>query len=70
VETYINFYQANGAVVVPTAGNADDLPALDHFREIFPGRDVVGVPTPVVAYGGGGIHCITQQVPATRGIPR
>ena len=24
--------------------------------------EVVGVPVPVIAYGGG-IHCITQQVP-------
>jgi agmatine deiminase len=67
VETYVNFYQANGAVVVPTAGNADDLPALELLGEIFAEREVVGVPAPVVGYGGGGIHCITQQVPA--GIP-
>ena len=64
VETYINFYQANGAVIVPTAGNADDLPALEFLGEIFADRVVVGVPAPVVGYGGGGIHCITQQVPA------
>ncbi len=64
VETYVNFYQANGAVIVPTAGNADDLPALERLSEIFAGREVVGVPAPVVGYGGGGIHCITQQVPA------
>jgi agmatine deiminase len=57
-------------VIVPTAGNSDDLPALDHLRNIFTGREVVGVPAPVVAYGGGGIHCITQQVPARRGDTR
>lgn len=66
VETYINFYQANGAVIVPTAGNADDLPTLERLGEIFVGREVVGVPTPVIGYGGGGIHCITQQVPVHR----
>jgi agmatine deiminase len=64
VETYVNIYQANGSVIVPTAGNADDLPALELLGEVFEGRQVVGVPAPVVAYGGGGIHCITQQVPA------
>jgi agmatine deiminase len=63
VETYVNFYQANGGVVVPTAGTADDLPALERLGEVFPDRAVVGVPTPVVGYGGGGVHCITQQVP-------
>ena len=61
--TYVNSYQANGGLVVPTAGTAYDEHALERLREIFPGREVVGVPTPVLAYGGGGIHCITQQVP-------
>ncbi|RPI30509.1 MAG: agmatine deiminase family protein, partial [Actinomycetota bacterium] len=63
VETYVNFYQANGGVVVPTAGTADDLPALERLGAIFPDRAVVGVPAAVVGYGGGGVHCITQQVP-------
>jgi agmatine deiminase len=62
--TYINSYQANGGLVVPTAGSAYDEVGLERIREIFPEREVVGVPTPVLAYGGGGIHCITQQVPA------
>jgi agmatine deiminase len=62
--TYVNSYQANGGLVVPTAGGGYDEHALERLREIFPEREVVGVPTPVLAYGGGGIHCITQQVPA------
>jgi agmatine deiminase len=61
---YLNFYQANGALVVPTTGTEADLEALDVLRGITPDRVVVGVPTPVLGYGGGGIHCITQQVPA------
>jgi agmatine deiminase len=64
VATYVNFYQANGAVVVPTGGTGYDLTALEWLRAVFPDRQVVGVPTPVLGYGGGGIHCITQQVPA------
>jgi len=64
VETYINSYFANGALVVPTGGTgADDLAALDALRGIVPDHEVVGVPCPVIGYGGGGIHCITQQVP-------
>ena len=63
VETYINSYFANGALVVPTGGTADDAAALERLREIVPDREVVGVPCPVIGYGGGGIHCITQQVP-------
>jgi agmatine deiminase len=64
VENYINFYQANGALVVPTSGTEDDEAALDRLREIVPGREVVGVPCPVIGYGGGGVHCVTQQLPA------
>jgi agmatine deiminase len=63
VETYINSYFANGALVVPTSGTGDDEAALDALREIVPDREVVGVPCPVIGYGGGGIHCITQQMP-------
>jgi agmatine deiminase len=64
--TYVNSYQANGGLVVPTAGAVFDEYALELLGEIFPDREIVGVPTPVLAYGGGGIHCITQQVPSER----
>jgi len=63
VETYINGYFANGALVAPTSGTGDDERALERLRAIVPDREVVGVPCPVIAYGGGGVHCITQQVP-------
>jgi len=62
--TYMNSYQANGGLVVPTAGSAYDEGALERLREVFAEREIVGVPAQVLAYGGGGIHCITQQVPA------
>ena len=32
-------------------------------QEMFPDREVVGVQTREVAFGGGNIHCITQQQP-------
>ena len=32
IETYVNLYQANGAVVVPTGGTGYDLEALDWLR--------------------------------------
>jgi agmatine deiminase len=63
VETYINSYFANGALVVPTSGTEDDLAALEALAVIVPDHEVVGVPCPVIGYGGGGIHCITQQQP-------
>jgi agmatine deiminase len=66
--SYANHYLANGAVVVPVGGTADDAPdddaALDQLRRIYPDREVVAVPGTVLAFGGGGPHCITQQIPA------
>jgi agmatine deiminase len=69
VETYINAYEANGALIIPTSGTGDDEAALERLREIVPDREVVGVPCPVIGYGGGGIHCITQQVPKAGASP-
>ncbi|HET7900121.1 MAG TPA: agmatine deiminase family protein [Candidatus Nanopelagicales bacterium] len=62
--SYVNHYLANGRVVVPVAGVAHDDAALDTLREIYDDREVVGVPGTVLAHGGGGPHCITQQIPA------
>jgi len=61
--SYVNFYVANGGVVVPTAGHPMDAEALSIIASAFPEREVVGVPGRIVSYGGGGVHCITQQVP-------
>lgn len=61
---YLNCYLANGAVIAPLAGGPSDEAALARLREVFPDREVVGVPGTTLSYGGGGPHCITQQMPA------
>jgi agmatine deiminase len=61
---YLNLYICNGAVIVPVAGDEFDEEAVAIIGEAFPGRSVVPVPGATIAYGGGGPHCITQQVPA------
>ncbi len=61
--SYANHYVANGAVIVPIDGSADDAAALALLAELHPDRVVVGVPGATLAYGGGGPHCITQQIP-------
>ncbi|MGI9412739.1 MAG: agmatine deiminase family protein [Hyphomicrobiales bacterium] len=62
---HMNFYICNGGVVVPVTGNAceDDAP-LAILRDAFPGREIVPVAGRFIAEGGGGVHCITQQMPA------
>jgi agmatine deiminase len=64
---YVNLYAGNGFVAVPVCGHPFDPTALALVAEHYPGRDVVAVPGVVLAYGGGGVHCITQQVPANQG---
>lgn len=60
---YLNFYLANDAVIVPVTGAVDDRRALELIATALPGRAVVPVPGATLARGGGGVHCITQQVP-------
>ena len=66
VVPYTNFYVANGALIVPVGGVDPDMDeeALGRIGELFPGREVIGIDGRTLALGGGGIHCITQQVPA------
>jgi agmatine deiminase len=63
---YLNFYLANGAAIVPVAelDAEQDAEALRRLGQLLPGREIVGVPGRVLALGGGGVHCITQQMPA------
>jgi agmatine deiminase len=62
--SYSNFYLANNAVIVPVMGDERDDGPLHTLRTTFPEREVVGVPGQTIAFGGGGPHCITQQIPS------
>jgi agmatine deiminase len=64
VASYMNLYICNDALIVPVTGAETDDGALPLLGSAFPGREVVPVPGAVIAYGGGGPHCITQQVPS------
>jgi agmatine deiminase len=60
----VNFYIANGAIIVPAYGIAEDASAVETLRRAYPNRTVVPVALKDLFRGGGGIHCITQQEPA------
>jgi agmatine deiminase len=62
--SYVNFYTANGAVVMPGHGVAADADALAAVAAAFPDRDVVQLVLEALPYGGGSIHCITQHQPS------
>ncbi len=61
--SYINFYIANGGIVVPVFDDPVDRDAIATLSQAFPDRVVVAVPGIDIARGGGCIHCITQQEP-------
>jgi agmatine deiminase len=65
--SYLNLYICNGAAIVPVAGQESDEPALALIAAELPDHEIVPVPGLVIAYGGGGPHCITQQVPVADG---
>jgi agmatine deiminase len=61
--SYVNFYIANGGIVMPLLDPRTDKAAAAQLRRAIPGRKIVGVPAREILLGGGNIHCITQQVP-------
>lgn len=62
--SYVNFYIANGAVIMPGHGVPQDAAARAAVAAAFPDREVVQLHLPALPYGGGSIHCITQHQPA------
>jgi agmatine deiminase len=61
--SYVNFYVANGAVIMPAFGDPADDVARDVLTRLFPKRTVVPVPTLELAKADGNVHCVTQQQP-------
>jgi agmatine deiminase len=62
--SYVNFYIANGGIVMPSFDDPADDAARDVIAALFPDRRVVQIPALDLCWCGGGIHCITQQQPA------
>lgn len=62
--SYINFYIANKAIIVPQFGSPkSDQAAIDKLQDMFPDRKVRGIASREILIGGGNIHCVTQQIP-------
>lgn len=62
--SYINHYIVNGAVILCSFNDPNDLVAKSILEKVYPGREIVLVDATQIFARGGGIHCITQQQPA------
>ena len=63
IASYMNFLITNNAIILPQYGDENDALAVQQAQEMFPGYTIEPVMTTEIAYGGGNIHCITQQMP-------
>ncbi len=61
---YINYFVINGAVIAPEFGDPQaDKAAFALLSALYPQRKVVQLEIDAIAAGGGGIHCVTSQLP-------
>lgn len=68
---YLNWYVANGVVLVGTFGVDEcDEAAKATIQGYWPDREVIGIDVRELWWKGGGIHCVTQQQPAWPGSAR
>ncbi len=61
--SYANFLITNAAVLVPTFNDPADREALNVMQQLFPKRDVIGLPCRDFVWGLGTLHCASQQEP-------
>ncbi len=61
--SYINYYIANKAVLVPNYNDPNDAIANQLIGTLYPGRKVIGIDCRNLFANGGMVHCVTQQQP-------
>lgn len=61
--SYTNFYIGNTTVIASVFNDPNDAKALEIIQSCFPDRKVVPIDCSDIIYGGGAIHCMTQQQP-------
>ncbi len=62
--TYANFLIINGAVLMPTYGDAElDEKAQKQLQKAFPKHEIVGIDCQVLIIQHGSLHCCTMQFP-------
>lgn len=75
--SYMNYVVTNGVVMVPTFYKEGrnlrlidtDAEAFAILQDMYPDREVVQVDSNDILFGGGGMHCITQEVRSLSDFP-
>lgn len=73
--SYMNFFISNGVVLEaaywrpgrPDSTRRKDEASAATLKRLFPTREIVQIHAENLNYGGGGMHCATQQQPAIAG---
>lgn len=61
--SYVNYLVLNGAVIVPSFGQAKDKEALSIIKSSFPNRKVIAFNCLEIIREGGGLHCLSLNQP-------
>ncbi|MEQ1571460.1 MAG: agmatine deiminase family protein [Myxococcota bacterium] len=75
--SYMNYVVTNGVVLAPQfydVGRSErlietDAEVITLLQALYPDREVIGVDSDNIAIGGGGMHCITQEVRSLSDFP-
>lgn len=62
--SYLNFYTANGVVLVPVYNDPNDQKAIELLQMHFTDRAIIPIDCRNLIEYGGMVHCVTQQEPA------
>lgn len=64
VFSYVNYLLVKGGVIFPQFGDEEaDAAALVSAQRAYPDREVVPVNVATLGVFGGGIHCVSQEIP-------
>ena len=63
--SYVNVLQTHELIVVPQFGLSTDDEALQIISSALPGRQVVALNAREFILGGGGLHCISHNLPSS-----